>query len=118
MWAFLARLATGGLRDILAEVRQLQRDRLDAANDADRIRTDERIAVLRAHADEIRAARQHLLVRLVQALFAGPFVVFLWKVIVYDKVLGMGATDGLSPQLWQVFMVILGGFFVLEWRRR
>lgn len=50
----------------------------------------------------------------VRPLFAAPFIVFLWKVIVWDKVLGAWthtATDNLSPDLWQWGGIVLTAYF-------
>lgn len=51
---------------------------------------------------------------IVRPLFAAPFVIFLWKVIVWDKVLGkmtQGSTDNLSPDLWQWGGIVLTAYF-------
>lgn len=44
-------------------------------------------------------------------LFAGAFVIYLWKVVVWDKVLGLGVTDPLSPELSQWAMIVLTAYF-------
>ena len=36
-----------------------------------------------------------------------PFIIFVWKVIVFDKVLGFGRTDPLDPKMWGVFMAVV-----------
>lgn len=114
--AILSFLTGGGLRAIMAEIRQIEQQRLVAANDETRLELDAKIAALRTHADEIKAARNNRLIRLVQAAFALPFLVYVYKLVIWDKVLGLGTTDGLSPELWQTYWIVLGGFFVLEWR--
>tara|TARA_R110000851_G_scaffold32845_4_gene87836 strand:- start:856 stop:1176 length:321 start_codon:yes stop_codon:yes gene_type:complete len=45
---------------------------------------------------------------------AFPFAVFLWKVVIWDKVLGWGVTDDLSPDLWNLMMIVFSFFFVYE----
>lgn len=49
---------------------------------------------------------------LVQALFALPFIVYNIKLVVFDKVLSMGATDPLSPQLYAVEAQVIGFYFL------
>jgi hypothetical protein len=44
-------------------------------------------------------------------LFAFAFIIYVWKIVVWDKVLGWGVTDDLSPETWRVFMVILTAYF-------
>lgn len=42
-------------------------------------------------------------------LFA--FVIYVWKVVVWDKVLGLGTTDALSTEMSQWAMTILAAYF-------
>lgn len=58
------------------------------------------------------AEQGNWLTRSVRPLFAAPFIIFLWKVIVWDKVLGYGVTDDLGPQLWSVATFILSAYFI------
>lgn len=44
-------------------------------------------------------------------LFAFAFVIYVWKVVVWDKVLGLGSTDALSPELSQWALIILTAYF-------
>jgi hypothetical protein len=47
-------------------------------------------------------------------LFAMPFILFTWKVIVWDKLLAdwtHGSTDPLDPKMWGVFMAIVIAYF-------
>ena len=49
--------------------------------------------------------------RWVRPLWALPFVIFTFKVVVWDKVLGLGSTPALDPSMWNVFMLIAGAYF-------
>src|SRR5664280_107409 len=40
-------------------------------------------------------------------LFAFAFVIYVWKVVVWDKVLGLGSTDALSSDVAQWAMIVL-----------
>jgi hypothetical protein len=44
-------------------------------------------------------------------LFAFAFVIYVWKVVVWDKVLGFGVTDPLSAELSQWAMLVLTAYF-------
>jgi hypothetical protein len=46
-----------------------------------------------------------------------PFVLFLWKVIVWDKILQWGVTDPLGADLTSVFYGILAYLFVTSFRK-
>jgi hypothetical protein len=44
-------------------------------------------------------------------LFAGAFIIYIWKVVVWDKVLGLGATDPLTGDVSQWAMIVLTAYF-------
>lgn len=43
--------------------------------------------------------------------FAFPFMVYDCKILIWDRVLSMGHTDGLSTELWQIQMIIITAYF-------
>ena len=53
------------------------------------------------------AEQGNIITRSVRPLMAAPFIIFLWKVVVWDKVLGWGTTDALDPKMWGVFMAVV-----------
>lgn len=44
-------------------------------------------------------------------LFAGAFIIYVWKVVVWDKVFGLGTTDVLSGDVAQWAMIVLTAYF-------
>ena len=44
-------------------------------------------------------------------LFASAFIIYVWKVVVWDKVLGLGATDALSGDMSQWAMAVVTAYF-------
>ena len=44
-------------------------------------------------------------------LFALAFIIYVWKVVVWDKVLGWGTTDPLSGDVAQWAMIVLTAYF-------
>jgi hypothetical protein len=44
-------------------------------------------------------------------LFAFAFIIYVWKVVVWDKVLGLGTTDALSGDVAQWAMIVLTAYF-------
>lgn len=80
----------------------------------------------RAEATKILIAEQgHFATRMIRPLFAIPFIIFLFKVVVWDKVIGAAVgcakaaagtcalftTDPLDPNMWGVFSVIVASYF-------
>lgn len=106
MLAFLTNLFTSGLA---RQLREAYEARLRAENDGDRITADIQIATL-----EERQANRALggrITAIVQAAWAAPFIIYHWKLLVWDKVLASGVTDPLSPELLQMQALIAGLYF-------
>lgn len=60
----------------------------------------------------IIAEQGNWLTRMARPAIAFPFIVYLWKVVLWDKVLGLGVTDGLGNQLAGIFITIIGSYFI------
>lgn len=59
------------------------------------------------NASVVIAEQGNWVTRSVRPMFALPFIIFCWKVVVWDKVLGLGTTDPLDPKMWGVFMAVV-----------
>jgi hypothetical protein len=44
-------------------------------------------------------------------LFAFAFIIYVWKVVVWDKVLGLGTTEPLSGEVSQWALIVLTAYF-------
>ena len=44
-------------------------------------------------------------------LIAFAIAIFIWKVVVWDKVFGLGVTDPLDPKMWEAFTIVLTAYF-------
>lgn len=96
--AYKARLATINTQD------QMALDLLQKEVEAD--------IAARAEATKLLIAEQgHWYTAMGRPLFAAPFVIFAFKVVVWDKVLGLGVTDALDPNMWGVFQAIVVSYF-------
>lgn len=72
------------------------------------------IAARQVEASIIREEQGWWVTALIRPLMAAPFIIFSWKVIVWDKVLGYwtgGNTDPLDPNMWSVFLTVVGAYF-------
>ena len=107
-------LIGGGVSTITKSIRVMRKDALDAKNAEQRVALEKTVAVLenrRAVMVAEAKSNWNVIFRIILAL---PFAAFVWKVIVWDKVLGWGVTDNLSPELWNLMMVVYGFYFVYE----
>ncbi len=62
-------------------------------------------------AQTLVAEQGRLLTALPRPLFAAAFVIYAWKVVVWDKVLGLGVTDPLSAEMTQWASLVLTAYF-------
>ena len=92
--------------------------RLDAGNTSERIAADLAARELSLQARERELASQIViaeqgrwLTALPRPLFAFAFVIYAWKVVVWDKVLGLGSTDALTGDVAQWATVVLAAYF-------
>lgn len=104
MFAWLLKIGIGSIVGKLADA---YKARENAKTDQERIAADERIAMLQA-----QAAAQRPVDAWARLFFALPFVVYNAKLVLWDKVLGLGATDALSPNLTEVEMLVIGFYFL------
>lgn len=111
--AILGFLAKGGLRSITDSLSQAYRDKLNAQTDEAKLDADMRIRDMETRRDIILKAQSDNVERWVRVGFAVPFIIYNAKLILWDKVLGWGATDPLSDNLAYVQMTVLSGYFVM-----
>lgn len=110
--AILSWLTGGGIKAIGGELRAAYEAKLKATNDHEKLQAEETIARLEAQQSILLAEQGRWLTAWVRPAIALPFVVYLWKLVIYDKVLAWGSTDNLSPELWQLMMVVMGAYFL------
>jgi len=103
---------SGPISNISKDLKEAYQARLNAQNDSERIAAEERINLLEARKSVILAAQGDPFERFVRIAFAIPFVIYLWKLVMWDKVLEWGVTDDLSQNLWNILFIVLGGYFV------
>ena len=97
---------------ITGQIANVRLEALRASTDQERIHADERAKALEARRDVLVAESGTKINGFIRAGFALPFVIYNAKLVVWDKVLGLGATDGLSTELFQVEIACIGFYFL------
>jgi hypothetical protein len=94
------------------------RAKLAAENTSEKIAADLAARELEVERRERELATQVViaeqgrwLTALPRPLFAFAFIIYVWKVVVFDKVLGWGTTDPLSGDVAQWAMIVLTAYF-------
>lgn len=92
--------------------------KLDAGNTSERIAAELAARELSVEQRERESATQVVIAEqgrwytaLPRPLFALAFIIYVWKVVVWDKVLGLGSTDALGGDVAQWAMVVLTAYF-------
>jgi hypothetical protein len=112
MLKFILSFLSGPISDISNDLKEAYQSKLNAQNDSERIAAEERINLLEARKNIILAAQSDPWERFIRIGFAIPCVLYFNKLILWDKFFGFGATDDLSQNLWNIFFIVLGGYFV------
>jgi hypothetical protein len=115
MWSFLASLIGGPVVNGLIAA---YKAKLDATNTTERLAADlaakeiEGEIAMRQEASKIIIAEQgRWWTSIIRPLAALPVVIYIWKVIVIDKVLGWGTTDPITGEVATWAGVILTTYF-------
>jgi hypothetical protein len=94
------------------------RAKLEAGNTRERIAADMKAKEIELDRREAEVNSATLIAEqgrwytaIVRPLGAAPIVIYLWKVIVWDKVLGLGTTDPIEGAVAQWVGVILAAYF-------
>jgi hypothetical protein len=94
------------------------RIKLTAENTSQKLAADlaARELAVEEREQELRAAllvveQGNWMTRWVRPVWAAPFVIYTWKVVIYDKVLALGATDPLGGLIATLAVTIAGAYF-------
>jgi len=105
---------------IADKIAQVQIEKARATTDREKIAADERIKGLESRRDVLVAEAGSGVNQFIRAAITLPFVIYFWKLIVWDKIVmaGRAATDDLGDNLWWVATVIIGFYFVSDVTRQ
>lgn len=101
-----------GFKGIAEQVAAAYAQKVNARTEQERIAADERIAHLQSLERVLVAEQGSWMTRWVRPLFALPFVIYINKLVIWDKVLGWGTTDPLSDNLTTILVTIVGAYFI------
>lgn len=102
----------GGATGLASEIRSARKDQLEADTNVKKLAADERMHQLATQAMAQTTGSATWLPKLMRGLLALPFWIYAWKLVVWDKVLKLGTTDNLSPDLWRIFAIIVTFYFL------
>ncbi len=86
--------------------------RLAAQNDAQRVAADTRIKIAEARMQVLLAEQQSWMTRWIRPALAAPVVIYMWKLIVWDTVLGYGVTPDPGEFINWYVLTVTGAYFL------
>lgn len=103
MWSWLASLLGGPVVNGLIN---FYKAKLAATNTQDRIAADLAVKEIEAEIEARKQASAIVIAEqgrwytaIIRPLLAFPIIIYFWKVIVWDKVLGLGSTDPITGMI-------------------
>lgn len=118
----LSWFASGGITAIGKQLNDAYQAKLTAQNDSERIEADKRIATLEAQQAVLIAEQGNWMTRWIRPALAAPTVIFVWKILVWDTVLGWGITGDPGELVKWIVTVTIGAYFLTrpfeKWGRK
>jgi hypothetical protein len=111
MIALLAPLLGTALSTLTGSLNQAYKDRLNAKNDAERIEADKQIAFFQGQINLATVAAQNDKWWSTRELIGKCALIYVFKIVVFDTVLGLGTTPDPGPQVTGIVMLVLGFYF-------
>ncbi len=112
MWTTILSFLGLGLKALTTEIVDAKVKAIDAKTEQEKITAQERVDTLNARKEIILQGQKDKAERWIRILWAAPFIIYTWKLIVWDKILQFGTTDPLSPTLEYIMWTILGAYFL------
>lgn len=100
------------LESIARELGRAYAKKQDAKTDSARIEAETRIATLEAQRDVLIAEQGSWLTRWIRPALALPVVVFVWKIVLWDTVLGLGVTPDPGELVRWIVVTTIGAFLL------
>ena len=114
MWTWLASLIGG---PVVTGLINAYKAKLAAANTQDRIAADLAAKEIEAEIEARKQASAIIIAEqgrwytaIIRPLLAAPVIIYFWKVIVWDKVLGLGITDPITGMIADWSGIILTAY--------
>lgn len=100
-------------KSISNDIAQVKIEALKSESDEKKIQAQEETKTLEARRDVLIAEAPGSRVnQLVRVLLSIPAIVLLWKIVIFDRVLGLGFTHKLSTEEW-TYVWMVCGFYLL-----
>lgn len=107
-WTKILDVISGGLA---GKVVDAYRAKLDAGNTTDRLAADLAMRDIEARQAIVKAELGSWFTALPRVAIEATFAVYIAKLVIWDKVLGLGSTDPLTGDVGQWASIVITGMF-------
>lgn len=111
MWGWLINLVNP-LKAVGDQLNRAYETKLLAMNDKERIDAEKQISRLEANRDLLLREQGSWMTRWIRPALAAPVVIYMWKLIVWDTVLGWGVTPFPGEFIQWYVLTITGAYFI------
>lgn len=111
--AWLIKIMTGGLfEDLSDKLLEAYKKKTDAESDAERLAAETEIEFLKKRHEVMLEEMKYGKTWWIRPMFALPCAIYIWKIMLWDKALGLGTTAPLDDKMFWVFASVVGFYFV------
>jgi hypothetical protein len=100
------------LKVIGDQLNRAYQNKLLAMTNEERIEADKQISNLEAKRDVLLAEQGSWMTRWIRPMMALPVVIYVWKIVVYDTVLGLGVTPNPGEFVNWYVLTVTGAYFL------
>jgi len=100
------------LKAVGDQLNRAYENKLLAMNDKERIDAEKQISQLEANRDLLLREQGSWMTRWIRPALAAPVVIYVWKLLVWDTVLGWGVTPNPGEFVNWIVLTIVGAYFI------
>ena len=115
MFQFLITLfGGGGLSAISEQIKEAYQAKLNATTDEIKLEQEGHIEWLKAQQALLIAEQKNKMTSWIRPAIAAPVVILIWKLLVWDTVLGLGVTADPGDLVRWILITVIGAYFLVR----
>ena len=108
----LSWMFSGGINAIGDQLNKAYITKLTSKSEREKLQAQVEMEILSMQLAALKVDQKNWITRWIRPAFALPFVIYDFKIIVWDKVLGWGTTEQLPTEFWHLQMVVFTAYFL------
>ena len=108
----LSLLGVGAVKALTQNAQEAYETYINAANDKDRIAAEERMYLINARLEILKVEQRSRMTSWIRPAIAFPVVVLIWKLVLWDTVLGLGVTPYPGDLVKWLMLTVVGAYLL------